>query len=155
MEISKESLEEATCEAVCDTLEGMAFLELMRDSQVPEDARSQGDLLWASIELKEPFLGKLDIVCPRSLASAVAEAVYGEGAETLSKEKILDLLGEVANTVAGRLMNSIVSQESTFLLGLPKTGQGWPATDGSEIFSFVTDEEQRLFVALFMESPVI
>lgn len=116
-----DKLREIIVTAVMETLENMAFMEVIQtDQSEPESP----DLLKASILVHDPFPGELRLVMPRELAATIAEALYSPTDESEIDKLLLDVLAELLNTIAGRVMAEVVSHEDTFRLGLPETGVG-------------------------------
>ena len=143
-------MREALAMAVAETFEGMLFLEAL-PSDVPESSRS---VLWARVPVLEPAAGEVTLLCPPGLAQAFAEVLtsgcpggamdpeiacrVGDGAERLQR----DVLAELGNTLAGRLLERLVPELRSFRLGLPETGTGHPAgRGGHESFGFLVSGE--------------
>jgi hypothetical protein len=61
---------------------------------------------------------------PRELAATIAEALYNPTDESDIDKLLFDVLAELLNTIAGRIMAEVVPHEDTFRLGLPETGVG-------------------------------
>ena len=148
MEISRAEIRTALYAAVGETLEGMAFLELMLNAEPVERFKDNFEWLWSSIALLEPLCGELYIICPKTMAPLIGDSVYGTPDGSVNESQIFDVMGELANTAAGRFMNLAIPEDHPFSLGLPRTGEGWPADSEFEICSLATDEGQRLIAAL-------
>ncbi|MCA9509809.1 MAG: chemotaxis protein CheX [Myxococcota bacterium] len=107
--------------ALREAFEGMAFADLAPSPDGDFDWEARG-LLWAQIVALEPPLGEIVLVLPPGLAAEVAEATLGEPAET--EREVLDLLGELSNTLAGTWLGRVQPEGAPLHLTIPKTGRG-------------------------------
>jgi len=114
-----DGLKEAICEAVSQTMEGMAFLEAnpATDGFQPEVDEK---LYHIHIETNNPPIRALIMVFPQSLANHITSFALGTEEEAPSIEVVRDTLAEVLNTVAGRFMSLLMPHDQAFSLGLPQ-----------------------------------
>ena len=114
-------LQETMSAAVIETFENMAFMEVVQTDQ-PASPPPKSDMLKASILVHDPFQGELRLVMPRELTATIAETLYPSGDQQNIDKQIFDVLAELLNTIAGRVLAEIVSHKRTFRIGLPVTG---------------------------------
>lgn len=140
-----DKLKEIITNAVMETLENMAFMEVI---QIDQSASESPDLLRASILVHDPFPWELRLIMPRELAATIAETIYNPGDQQDIDKLLFDVLAELLNTIAGRVMAEVVSHENTFRLGLPETGVGpFAETDLPLVQCAFEAEGDRFFLA--------
>lgn len=114
-----EKLEQDIYRAISTTLENMAFMEVGKEAEdavrYPEDEVAVSRLL-----IHDPLPGELYLAMPRLLLGKIASSVYIMPAEELSEQMLLDMLGELINTVAGLFLNAYLPEDQTYKLGLPE-----------------------------------
>lgn len=138
-------LQEIMTNAVIDTFENMAFTEVIRtDQSAPEDP----GLLRANILIHDPVPGELRLVIPHQLATAIAEALYNPTDESELDKLLSDVLAELLNTIAGRVMAEAIPDQ-TFRLGLPETVEGsFDETDLPSVQCAFEAEGSSFFLAV-------
>jgi len=114
-----DKLKEVMAVAVTETLENMLFMEVIETDEAISEIP---DAVKAGLLVHEPFPGEFRLTISRGLAGEISESLYSMNEEEISDQILFDVLGELLNTIAGRIMTSIVPGESTFRLGLPETG---------------------------------
>lgn len=131
-EKNNDFLSAALKEAVSESLENMLFSVVY-----------PVDFYWGSVEVLEPLKGKVTVAFPRSLAIELVHTIYGFEKGMITTDIIFDIIAEIANTVAGRLMNVLVPHSDTFELSVPKTGAGplEPANGVSCINHYLINDE--------------
>lgn len=112
------ALQELLHRATAETLEGMAFLEVLpAAADAPDLPQEPG---WsASVPVLEPQRGEVELCLTAELADILAEDLIGPLVDTIDENLVRDALAELTNTLAGRLLNLIVPTARTFQLGLP------------------------------------
>ncbi|MFH1139503.1 MAG: chemotaxis protein CheX [Pseudomonadota bacterium] len=112
--------------AVAETLEALAFMEVLPGDETEGDAgQCASEALWAGIDILEPCQVRLAICVPVQLAREIVVELFGlDSPEDAGQEMLLDAMAEIINTIAGRLMTSRLGPEQTLALGLPETGMG-------------------------------
>ncbi len=114
-----EKLEQDICRAIATTLENMAFMEVGKE--VDEAVRYPAEEMVVSrLLIHDPIQGELYLLMPKPLLSKIASSVYILPAEELSEKMLLDMLGELINTVAGLFLNAYLPEDQTYNLGLPE-----------------------------------
>jgi len=117
-----EQLRDIITRAVTDTIENMAFMEVLpADQEQRCDAAEEG-VVRASLLIHEPNPGELRLEMPVATASGIARVLYGVDDEALTESMVRDVAGELLNTIAGRVMKDILPGECAFKLGIPEIG---------------------------------
>lgn len=111
-------LDRIVLSAVAETLENMAFMEVVRDECPPSSLSVE--VLSARLAIHEPTAGEVHLTMPHSLLAQVAEAAYALPAEALEEQILRDLLAELLNTIAGRFLTLLLPPEQSYRLGLPE-----------------------------------
>jgi len=140
----KNRLQEIVASAVGETFEEMAFLEVYQVED-PDELMDEESLLRASLLVHDPFPGELCLVAPRSLMADVAMGLFSLEKENIDDLTLFDLLAELLNTIAGKIMNQITPQDATFRLGLPETGVESLADAGAQTVEFYFDGDEKVF----------
>jgi hypothetical protein len=139
------SIEEKILKAVSETIENLAFEEVVIQDITPyapppeEDpvaafaifervvqtsTKDTEEPFWAFLSILDPRIGDVAFWLSRRLAHSFAEALHSLPAEELASELIYDNLGELLNTLSGRLMAYILPPDQGFMLDIPRTGCG-------------------------------
>ncbi|MCP4753427.1 MAG: chemotaxis protein CheX [Proteobacteria bacterium] len=118
---SQPNLLETLFDAVSDTIENMAFIEVVKvDKTTPYDEHLVR--LRVEILINSPFPGEMRLVLPISLAVLFAQNMYNLEEKEITESLMKDVLGEIVNIMSGRLMAEIIPPDQTFQLGLPQIG---------------------------------
>ena len=149
MTISKPELNNILQKAVIETIENMAFVEIL-----PKDKISPYDehlvRLRVEILVNAPFPGEIRLVFPISLAMIFSQNMYNLDERQITEDLIHDVLGEIINIVAGRLMADIIPSNQTFQLGLPQIGpDAFLETDAASLSMEFDAEDAPFWVILF------
>ncbi|MEZ4598820.1 MAG: chemotaxis protein CheX [Syntrophotaleaceae bacterium] len=125
-------LGDAVYSAIANTLENMTFLEVGKDLA---DARRypEEEILSCRLLIHDPLQGEMYLLMPRPLLQKIASTVYILPEQDLSEKMVLDMLGELINTIGGLLMTAYLPQNQTYALGLPENGVGLPEADFSSM----------------------
>lgn len=123
-------------EAVRTTMEEMFFLEV-----------GEPNFQWARVAVEKPFEGAVTLAFPTPLIQDVASGLMPEESNP-SEQMLQDMLAELVNTVAGRLMSSVVSKETTFTLRVPETGSGWPEPHRTPATVHPLQIDRKCFIVL-------
>lgn len=129
-------VKEKMLDAVTVTMEEMFFLEVGKP-------RFQ----WARVRVEAPFEGAVTLAFPQPLIEDVASGLM-PGQEAFSDQMLQDTLAELVNTVAGRLVSSVVSEELTFTLSVPETGAGWPESKSDAVSVHPFQIDRKCFIVL-------
>ena len=80
-------------------------------------------MLQATIDCIRPIQGKMTLQIPPDLALDITKDIYGWMEDENPAQNIIqDALAELSNTISGRIMAELVSEDESFELGLPDTG---------------------------------
>lgn len=111
-------LQQAMFEAVTTTLENMAFMpvELLTE---PHDCRNHTQVFRAGLLVKDPLQGELYLVMPEDLLREIASGIYAVATQEVSRPKLVDILNEMLNTIAGLFLTRVLPRHQPFELGLP------------------------------------
>jgi len=155
--IDRDALDHCLSAAATETLEGMAFVEVAPcpDGALPEDGDSLPDgcapgaagtaWRWSRLEVKAPLQGEILLVYPVGLATKLARTLYA--GEAMPPDAESDVMGEILNALGGRCVAAQVGADATFTLGLPRSGDGWPAdADAYRLVRHVIDDEHAFWI---------
>ena len=134
-------IRQAVLDSVSETFETMIFTHV--DITEADDIDSwESSPFWASVDIVSPLKGYLLLVVPEDLAIDITKTLYGwQEAEEPAEIMVKDALAEMTNTITGRLMERLTSEDKTFELGLPETGDGIPdVSDDIEPYYFLIDD---------------
>ncbi|MCP4713896.1 MAG: chemotaxis protein CheX [Deltaproteobacteria bacterium] len=139
-------------QALCETMENMAFMMVDTEAEGPAEMKA-ADCLKSSMLILEPCSGELELAMPRKLISKIAGALYSLRAEEITESICIDVIAELLNTITGVLIRRMIPENSEYKLGLPECeSQGLlEASSAKEQFEFFIDE-QPLTIAADMEA---
>ncbi len=121
--------------AINEALEAMTF-EQPYPSE--DDAAITGEAYWASLDIISPSKGTLHFVIPTDSALELTESVHGFPDDGETEESlVVDTVAEIINTIVGCFMSKLLSQDSTFDLGLPVTQKGAIPSLEKPVFSAI------------------
>ena len=130
-EVNNEIMENIL-EAVGETMESLIFSEVEPADPDNED-QALIDPIWSDIDILRPVQGKLTIIMPRELAMEITGDLFGPDLDGPPADSMVrDTLAEIVNTVAGKLMSSIIKHDQVLELGLPVSGEG-PVDDSQAL----------------------
>jgi len=135
--------------AVIETIENMAFVEV---AQVEKNTPYDEHMVRLRVEIlvNAPFPGEIRLVLPIALAMIFAQNMYNLDEKKITDNLMHDVLGEIINIIAGRLMAEIVPDNQTFQLGLPEIGpDAFLETDASSLAIEFDAEESPFWIILF------
>ncbi len=140
----------ALASAVSTTCEGLAFMEVMPLAEA-EDRDPDEPVVYAQVPCLAPRTGGLVIACPRSAAAEIVSAVHSVAPEEVGESLLRDTFGEMANTIAGCWLATVVAENETFTLGLPQTGVALtpPVYPRRIVFG---EDERAIFTVFFQLS---
>lgn len=118
--------EEIIYNALSDTFENLVFEEVVLLEVVPgKIPELHLDGWWSRIKLVDPPpFGYIVLMVPLGLMNRFTEAIFGLSGVQPTEEQNADNLGELLNTLCGRLMAMRSSPDKTFKMGLPQLGHG-------------------------------
>lgn len=115
-------LKEMVIESVVEAMEPWGFMEVVPSEDfVPYNQAI--DRIRVEILVIEPFQGGVRLVLPRELAVTITHNLYSYDLKDINEGILKDLMSEVLNVIAGRLMGKIVPPSKPFKIGLPEIGK--------------------------------
>lgn len=109
-------LQDAMFEAAAETLENMAFMEVVAQRERREEIK-----YFSTLDVLAPVAGTLTLVTTPRLAREITEGLVDPEDGEPSDELIFDALSELINTIGGRLMRILTPADETFSLGFPNS----------------------------------
>jgi len=167
-------LREKTINAVIDTLENIAFMEIIPSKLVtPYDEALA--CLSAEILINTPFSGKLRLVLSKALVKQLVLNSYpSEGIEIregqfvfedinrnqIPEDTLEDSLREIVNIVTGRLMTDLIPDNQSYEIGLPEiSADAFLGFEGASLCIEFFAEGHPFWLMLFgdgfINSPII
>lgn len=135
------NLTDAITNAVSDTLENLAFMEVMPVPDAGDTPREEA-LLAAALLIYEPYRGEIRLELPRPLLEEIFQTVFGLLEEETGPD-LNDLLAELLNTIAGRMLIELLPANQPFQFGLPVLNPAADcAMDTWTRWHFCTDSHQ-------------
>lgn len=118
--------EEIIHNALSETFENLVFEEVVLAEVVAGKLPEiELDGWWTRIKLIDPPpFGYIVLMVPMGLMNRFTEAILGLSGDQPTPEQNSDNLGELLNTLCGRLMAMRSSPDKTFKMGLPEIGHG-------------------------------
>lgn len=111
-------------QAMSETLEGMAFIEVEICEKLKSLPGLKEDDWITKISITEPFQAYITLIFDDDFANDLVENITGE-MEKITEKMVGDALSEIANTAIGQLAANILGGESDFSLGLPESSRGF------------------------------
>jgi len=113
----------AMLEAVCDTFEKMAFVEVTEQSDELEQ-EIPSDAIWVSILIHDPLQGEIRLAIPQGLLTNMTADMFGIELSDVEEKQRQDIIAEILNTLAGLFMTNLLPDDQSYKLGLPEHGEG-------------------------------
>jgi len=119
MELATSNVAEAMSKAVAEVFESMAFAETSPGQM--ENAPGKGvTVFFTRLPIYKPSPAMVGLVVPEDLALQLAAAMMMRDLNMDDDEfEVMDVLSEVANTLAGSLLTNLMPEGESFELGLP------------------------------------
>lgn len=131
--------------AVSQTLENMAFMEVMehvdRTYEIPAE-----ELVWNSLLINDPVQGEIRLAMSKDLLGKLAGNIFAIADDEITQSQMDDILNELLNTIVGLFLTNLLSDDQEYKMGLPELGEeGLPEVDANTItWKLMTDEEDAL-----------
>lgn len=120
MELSTANVSEAMNESVSEVFENMAFMEALPGEQEHAPDSSE-PVFYTRLPIYKPSPALVGLVIPQSLALNLAGSMMMREVNMEEDEfEIMDVLSELANTLAGSLLTHMLPDLDSFELGLPE-----------------------------------
>lgn len=131
-------------ELVPTLIEEMFFVEAF-PSVADAGATLGDDSIWSSIELVHPFCR---VMCMQVSRPVVEDWYSMMGQGEASPSDLAALVGELANTVAGRVQVALAGQSTDTKVGLPRGGLGLPPDLRGDLQKTFTIDDGLLSITL-------
>ena len=143
--IEHNPLYQAMTQAVSQTLENMAFMEVMEHPDKTFDIPAE-ELVWASLLVHDPVQGELRLALPQPLLRTLTGNIFGMDEDDVTPEQQNDILNELLNTIAGLFMTNLLASDQKYQLGLPEQGkEELPEPDADTVvWRLMTSDEDPL-----------
>lgn len=151
--LEEDYLKEELYNALRDTIETMAFAEVMPDNElaISQVADTSNDLVWGRVPILSEQLKGAELVVPVELIASLTDTMYASD-EPQATEVYLDTVAELTNTLTGKFMLNLGEKAGGFTLQVPEKGQGLPDISGHHLVCHcMVDETHPLRVVLFLE----
>ncbi len=143
--IEHNPLYQSMINAVSQTLENMAFMEVLEhfDSsyEIPVE-----ELVWNSLLINDPVQGEVRLAMSTTLLKTLTGNIFGIDDEEITQQQMDDILNELLNTIVGLFLTNLVADDQEYKMGLPERGEGeLPEIDANTIvWKLMTSEEDVL-----------
>ncbi len=145
--MGEQSMYNAMMTAVSQTLENMAFMEVMEHFDPDYEIPAQ-ETVWTSLLINDPVQGEIRLAMSGALLKKLSCNIFGIDEEELTESQMNDILNEIVNTVAGLFMTNLLPDDQQYKLGLPEIGEDeLPAAEpGTVIWKLMTGDEDPIFI---------
>jgi hypothetical protein len=106
------------CQALIAVVADLAFIKLEEEHQ-DRQAAVPARFWKMKLPVVQPLAGELLLAVEPALLQEITRNIYGLGAEQPTRDRELDTLAELLNTIGGKLMQVIVPPTVKYELGLP------------------------------------
>ncbi|APG23696.1 MAG: hypothetical protein PHC98_03750 [Syntrophotalea acetylenica] len=113
------NFDELVRQSIAVTLENMAFMEVLPQTGDTAEETAENSMS-ARLLVLDPVQAELVLTVPVSLLGNVIDVVHAFPDDEVVEQIQTDMLGELLNTVAGRLLNDFLPGDQTYRLGLPE-----------------------------------
>ena len=113
-----ENLDLALQSAVTETIENMAFMEVLLNPDAQWDPASEATLIGRQ-QMVEPLQCEMQLIIPNKLIGSITDVVHSLSDSEFKDDILQDVLAEILNTIAGRFFSAILPDEQAFQMGLP------------------------------------
>jgi hypothetical protein len=143
--IEHSPLYQSMINAVSQTLENMAFMEVMehfdRSYEIPAE-----ELVWNSLLINDPVQGEVRLAMSKTFLKTLTGNIFGLDDEEITQQQMDDILNELLNTIVGLFLTNLLADDQEYEMGLPEQGEEeLPEIDANTIvWKLMTGEEDAL-----------
>ena len=143
--IDHKPLYQSMINAVSQTLENMAFTEVMehldRSYEIPAE-----ELVWNSLLINDPVQGEVRLAMSKTFLKTLTGNIFGLDDEEITQQQMDDILNELLNTIVGLFLTNLLADDQEYEMGLPELGEEeLPEIDANTIvWKLMTGEEEAL-----------
>lgn len=119
MVVIREALDRALAQALSETFENMAFMEVLPSSAAAWNPLAE-PALGVGLPLLAPVRGELRLRAPQALLGKVAATLFMRSEAEVDQALRGDIAAELINTLGGRFLSRLLSPDQPFQLGLPQ-----------------------------------
>jgi hypothetical protein len=120
-----QNFDELVRQSVAVTLENMAFMEVLPLTD-ETDSGIGASSMSARLLVLDPLQAEMILTLPIQLLRNIIDVVHAFPEEDVLEQIQADMLGELLNTVAGRLLNDFIPGNQSYRLGLPEVSEDRP-----------------------------
>ena len=121
--IEHKPLYQAMLTAVSQTLENMAFMEVMEHFDQSYEIPAE-DLVWNSLLINDPVQGEVKLAMPKSLLKKLTGNIFALDDDEITQSQMDDILNELLNTIVGLFLTNLLADDQEYKMGLPESGEG-------------------------------
>ncbi|MCK5227589.1 MAG: chemotaxis protein CheX [Desulfobulbaceae bacterium] len=118
--MNRQDWDEVMYSAVAETLENMAFMEVLQSDGPPE---TFDNAMQVCLLVHDPAQGEFCMTIPEEAIAEIGENILGPDIEEMEGHPLHDILAELLNTIIGRFLTDILHENVTFKLGIPVISQ--------------------------------
>ena len=143
--IEHNPLYQSMINAVSQTLENMAFMEVMehfdRSYEIPAE-----EITWNSLLINDPVQGEIRLAMSKKFLKTLTGNVFGIDDDEISQPQMDDIQNELLNTIVGLFLTNLFADDQEYKMGLPEPGDDdLPEVDANTIlWRLMTDGEDAL-----------
>lgn len=120
-----QNLDDLVRQSIAVTFETMAFMEVLPRSE--DTAQEAADsCMSARLLVLDPLQAEMILTLPFQLLRNIIDVVHAFPEEDVVEQIQTDMLGELLNTIAGRLLNDFIPGDQSYRLGLPEVSKEQP-----------------------------
>jgi len=143
--IEHKPLYQAMITAVSQTLENMAFLEVMEHFDRSYESPVE-DLAWNCLLINDPVQGEIRLAMSKTMLKNLTGNIFALDEEEITQPQMDDILNELLNTIVGLFLTNLLADDQEYKMGLPELGEDeLPEVDANTIvWKLMTSEEDSL-----------
>ena len=143
--IEHKPLYQAMISAVSQTLENMAFVEVLehfdRSYEIPAE-----ELAWNSLLINDPVQGEIRLAMSKTMLKNLTGNIFVLDEDEITQPQMDDIMNELLNTIVGLFLTNLLADDQEYKMGLPERGEEeLPEVDANTIvWKLMTGEEDSL-----------